>query len=97
MTHNIFKALYNGEFNPSERSPHRTKEHQDIEDRIATEKRLLMAQMSDDDRRLLEQLESLYVDSHDLDQQEVFAYGFKLATLLMCAVFMSSDEPMSKI
>ena len=48
--------------------------------------------MSLDDFQRLIALENLYTESSDYEQTDAFAYGFKLGTTLMCAVFMDENS-----
>jgi len=46
-----------------------------------------MQKMSPDDCERFEELEFLYMQVSDYEQKDAFSYGFKLGTMLMCAVF----------
>lgn len=48
--------------------------------------------MSLDDCQRFEALESLYNQSSGFEQMDAFSYGFKLGTMLMCAVFIDENE-----
>ena len=85
---NTLHDLYNGRFTAWERRPTRCAEYNEINRKIEAEKRYFMQKMSLDDCQRFEALEGLYSQSSDLEQADAFAYSFKLATQLMCEVFM---------
>jgi len=89
---NILHDLYYGYFSAWERGPIHTKEHQAVNRRIEDEKGYFMQKMSADDCQRFEVLENLYSQSSDCEQADAFSYGFRLATMLMCAAFMTENE-----
>ena len=89
----IFYDLYHGNFNAWERRPVRTAEIKAVDCKIESEKRYFVQKMSLDDCQRFEALENLYSQSSDFEQIDAFSYGFKLGTMLMCAVFMDESEP----
>lgn len=91
----ILHDFYNGRFTAWERRLIRTAENISINNKVEDEKRYFMHKMSLDDCQRFEALESLYSHSSDYEQEDAFAYGFKLGTMLMCAVFMGEGEPNS--
>jgi len=78
------------------RRPVLTEENKAINHKIEDEKRHFIQKMSIDDCERFQKLENLYSHSNEFEQEDAFAYGFKLATMLICAVFMSDGEPISK-
>jgi len=92
----IFNDLYNGRYNAWERRPYRTDENRAPYRKIEDEIRYFSQKMSLDDFGRLQALENLYNEASDFEQMDAFAYGFKLSTTLMCAVFMSDGEPTPK-
>ena len=88
----IFFDLYHGRFSAWQRRPVRTDENRALNRKIEDEKRYFSQKMSLDDFQRLIALENLYTESSDYEQTDAFAYGFKLGTTLMCAVFMDEGE-----
>jgi len=89
----VFYDLYHGRYSAWERRPNRTDENRAVNRKIEDEKRYFSQKMSLDDFQRLIALENLYTDASDFEQVDAFTYGFKLGTTLMCAVYMSEDEP----
>jgi len=89
---NILHDLYDGNFCAYERQPNRTEQSIATHRKIDDEKRYFMQKMSLDDCKRFEELECLYVQANDFEQKDVFAYGFRLATMLMCAVFVGDGD-----
>ena len=87
---NIFEKLYYGEFRPFERKIIRTPNNQALNKKIREEERYFIEKMSVDDSARFKQLQNLYMQSNAYDQEDSFIYGFKLATMLMSAIF--SDD-----
>ncbi|MCL2851883.1 MAG: hypothetical protein FWE20_02440 [Defluviitaleaceae bacterium] len=96
MPKNILRSLFNGEFSAWERRPIRTEENKTVHRKIEDENRYFIQKMSIDDGERFQKLENLYTYSNEFEQEDAFAYGFRLAAMLMCAVFMSDGEPTSK-
>lgn len=92
----ILNSLYNSDFNGVERKVISTTETKALHKKIHNEERYFIHKMSLDDVQRFQQLQNLYMQSSSYEQEDAFAYGFKLATILMCEVFMSEDEPTSK-
>ena len=88
----ILADLYHGRFKAWERRPTRTAENLAINQRIEDEKRYFVQKMSTDDCQRFESLENLYDQSSAFEQVDAFTYGFRLGTMLMCAVFMGENE-----
>jgi len=93
MPRNILHNLYNGEFKAWERRPVRTAESIAISRKIENEQRYFMQKMSLDDCKRFQELEDLYHSSSHFEQMDAFSYGFKLGTILMCAVYLDDGEP----
>jgi len=93
MPRNILHSLYNGDFKAWERQPVRTPESIAVSRKIEAENRYFMEKMSLDDCQRLQALESLYHSSSHFEQMDAFSYGFKLGTILMCAVYLDDGEP----
>ena len=83
----ILHDLYYGKFSSFERKVYRTTENKALIDKIDIEKKHLAQKLSADDAQRLENLESLYLQSSNYDQEDAFAYGFKSATKLMHEIF----------
>ena len=90
---NILHDLYHGRFSAWEHCPVRTAESIATNRKIEDEKRYFMQKMSLDDCQRFQALEDLYLHSSDFEQADAFSYGFKLAIMLMFAVFMDKGEP----
>ena len=88
----IFHDLYHGRFSAWQRRPVRTDENRALNRKIEDEKRYFSQKMPLDDFQRLITLENLYTEASDYEQVDAFAYGFKLGTTLMCAVFMDESE-----
>ena len=93
MSRNILHNLYRGQFSAWERRPVRTAENIAVNRKIEDEKRYFTQKMSLDDCQRFEALENLYSHSNEFEQEDSFSYGFKLGTMLMCAVFLGEGEP----
>ena len=89
---NIFNDLYHGHYNAWERRPNRTAEYTAVNNKIEDEKRYFIQKMSLDDCQRFEKLENLYTESSHYEQIDAFSYGFKLATILMCSVFIEESN-----
>jgi len=87
---NILHSLYDGQFCAFERRPVRTAENITVHNKIEAEISYIMQKMSPDDCKRFEELECLYMQASDFVQKDAFSYGFKLGTMLMCAVFNDS-------
>jgi len=85
---NILHDLYNGKFSAWERRPVRTEESKALNRKIEDEKRYFMQKMSLDDCQRFEALEAMYCQVSDFEQADAFAYGFRLAIMLILSVFM---------
>ena len=83
----ILKELYQ----TLEHCPRRTAEYLAINHKIEGEKHYFTQKMSLDDYQRFEALERLYTQSSYLEQIDAFSHGFKLATMLMCAVFVDKS------
>ena len=83
----ILKDLYYGKVNAWECRPIHTEEYLTINRKIEDEKHYFMQKMPPEDRQRFEELENLYCQSSDFEHEGAFSQGFKLATILMCAVF----------
>ena len=92
MSRNILHDLYNGQFNAWSRQTSDTAESRAISHKIDDENRYFMQKMSLDDCQRFQALESLYLQSSDFKQADAFAYGFKLDTVLMCAVYSDCSD-----
>jgi len=90
MPKNVLHDLYNGQFNASVRRSTGTAEGLAVRRKIDAENRYFMQKMSPDDCRRFEELDNLYFKYSDFEQADAFAYGFRLGTILMCAVY--SDD-----
>ena len=95
-TRKIFEGLYNGDFSAFERKVPRTAENKALHKKINDEERYFVQKMSVDDCQRFQKLQDLYMESSSYEQEDAFAYGFRFATMLMCAVFMGDGEPVSK-
>jgi len=89
---NILHDLYDGRFCAYERQPVRTAENIATHRKIEDEKRYFIQKMSLDDCKRFEELECLYMQTNDFEQKDAFSYGFKLGTMLMCAVFTDENK-----
>ena len=89
----IFTSLYSGDFSAFERKVPRTAENKALYKKIDSETRYFTQKMSFDDVQRFQQLENLFLESSNYEQEEAFAYGFRLATMLICAVFVGDGEP----
>ena len=89
----ILHDLYYGHFSAWERRPNRTAENITVNRKIEDEKRYFIQKMSLDDCQRFQALDGLYSQANEFEQIDAFSYGFKLGTMLMCAVFMDEDEP----
>ena len=76
----IFKALYNGDSTAFERKVIRTSENKAVYKKLDSETKYFTQKMSLDDAERFKQLENLFMESSDYEQEDAFAYGFKLAT-----------------
>jgi len=90
MSGNILHDLYNGQFNAWSRRSAGTVESKAVRIKIDDENRYFMQKMSPDDCRRFEELDNLYFKYSDFEQADAFSYGFRLGTILMCAVY--SDD-----
>ena len=93
MQRNVLHDLYYGRFSAWERRPTLTAEDIEVNRKIEDEKRYFVQKMSLDDCQRFEELEGLYLRSRDFEQADAFSYGFKLGTMLMCAVYLGEGEP----
>lgn len=89
---NILKELYHGRIPPWERKATQSTERKEVNCKIESEKRYFMAKMSLDDCQRFEALGNLYFHSSDFEQLDAFSDGFRLATMLMCAVFIDENK-----
>jgi len=86
------KNLYYGNFRPFERKVNRTVENNALHKVIHEEEHYFAQKMSTDDVKRFEQLKNLYTEANAYEEEDAFAYGFSLATLLMSAVFTNTRE-----
>jgi len=96
-TRKIFESLYNGDFSAFERKMPQTQKNLDLYEKIEAEDKYFKQKMSDEDCQRFEKLQDLHIESSNYEQEDAFAYGFKLATMLMSAVFINDSEPTSKV
>jgi len=89
---NILHDLYYGRVSCTERPYIRTAEIKAVDNKIEDEKRYFSSKMSLNDCERFQELDNLYSLSNDYSQFNSFSYGFRLATMLMCAVFMDENE-----
>ena len=87
----MFYDLYYGRISAWERKPKYNAEEKAVNRKIEEEKRYFISKMSLDDVKRFEELSNLYVQSHEYSEIDNFHYGFKFATMLMCAVFMDEN------
>jgi len=84
---NILRRLYNGKFSPFERNVHRTPENIALHNKIEGEIEYFIQKIALDDVDRFQELENLYTESSSYEQEDAFAYGFKMGMMLCCAVF----------
>ena len=87
---NILRQLYGGAFSPFERKVYRTSENKELHKKIENEVRYFVQKMSMDDVARFQNLENLYMEASSYEQEDAFAYGFKMSLMLGCATF--ADE-----
>jgi len=85
---NILHDLYYGHISGWERRIVRTAKENAINEKIKAERRYFTEKMSDEDKKRFDKLENMYTQSHATDDLRIFTHGFRLAAMLMCAVFM---------
>ena len=83
----VLHDLYYGRISPWERLPARAAESRELDRKIEDEKRYFIQNMSLEDRRRFDELESLYTQSGDIEQVDAFSHGFRLGAQLTAAVF----------
>ena len=88
---NIFKDLFYGRISGWERRPNYTAEDKAIYSKIEDERRYFISKMSLDDVERFQAFENLYIQSNEINEIDIFQYGFRLGTMLMCGVFMDEN------
>ena len=87
----ILYDLFYGRISGWERKPNYNAEAKAINRKIEREKEYFINKMSLDDVQRFQALEDLYTQSHEYCELDVFQYGFRLGTMLMCGVFMDEN------
>lgn len=93
----VLQGLFYGEFNAIERKIHRTAENKALRNKIGAEEEYFEQILSEEDSKRFADLQDLYSESICYEQEEAFAYGFKLASMIMCAVFHGNEELTSQV
>ena len=88
----ILQDLYCGRISGWNRNIRMTPEKMAVNNKIQAEKQHLSTILSSDDFTHLDNLESLFCESHGLDDMDTYIHAFKLGALFMCAVFMDNED-----
>ena len=89
----ILHDLYRGRYTAWERKIVRSDENIALVKKIESEKQYFVQKMSIEDSKRFDELDNLYIQSSDCEQEDAFAYGFKLGMMLLCVVFTDGEEP----
>ena len=87
----ILKDLFNGRISCWERRPNYTPEEKAIHRKIESERMYFVNKMSLDDVQRFQAFENLFAQLQEYTEHDVFQYGFRLGTMLMCGVFMDEN------
>jgi hypothetical protein len=78
MEEPILEKLFYGNLCPNTACRSQTQEAQDLMDFIAKHYDKLMEELTDDQKETLEKFEDCYAELTDINERDVFAYGFRL-------------------
>ena len=89
----ILQDLYAGRISGWNRTVQMTPEKTAVNNKIQAEKQYFSTLLSPDDLTRLENLESLYCESHGISDMDTYIHAFKLGVTLMSAVFSECGNP----
>jgi len=88
----FLEGLYQCKILPCERKRSQNAERDEIIHQIEGENSYFMNKMSLDDCRRFQEMEGLYSHLSMIEQSDSFAYGFRLAVMLMHEVYADIKE-----
>jgi hypothetical protein len=91
MEKTILQKLYNGEVAPYEKLMVGNREFVKVNEKVVQVRQTIIDNLPADERPRVEELENLYMDASELEIEEAFSRGFKLAVQLVCSVFSDKD------
>ena len=86
----ILAELYNGSVYPAEQVCPTDPEYRPVNREIGEIKQYIESKLSEEDKQRFEELENLYCQSAGMESTEIFACGFRLATMIMIEVYSKS-------
>jgi len=83
----ILDELYSGSLYPAEQVCPTDPQYRIVNHEIGEIKQHLKGKLTEEDIQKFEELENLYCQSTSMESTNIFAYGFRLATLTMIEVY----------
>jgi len=91
MFNSILEQLFHGRINPFERKIPFTPERTETEQKIQRAKEYFRRELSTENYKRLDELETLYTESSDFENIYYFKHGFTLGALIMVEVFLEQE------
>lgn len=88
----LLKDLFHGKVYPNEQTRPINKQYHPLNLKISDELCHFQESLAKDEYTRLEDLFSLHSQSSLMESEECFAYGFKLATVIMVETYMSIEK-----
>ncbi len=92
MSKSILHDLFNGKVIPNETIVSKNPQYTLISDKISAEREFFKGMLSDEDFARLEKVEGMFGDMSSLQDEEAFAFGFRLGAAIMIDVFTGRNE-----
>lgn len=92
LSKSILHELFNGRIIPNQTAVSKNPQYTLISDKINVERDFFKSILSDEDFARLENIEGLFADMTTMQDEEVFAFGFRLGAALMIDVFANKNE-----
>ena len=91
MEKNILQQLYNGKIAPGEKLMQHNREFLKINEKITQVRKMIISNLPAEEKARVEELENLYMESSEMEIEEAFIRGFKLAVRLVCSAVSDTE------
>lgn len=93
MEKTILQQLFNGKIAPYERMMIGNTDFLEINHELSEKQQQLQDKLPVGEQGLIDELENLYMQSSQMEMEEAFSRGFKLAGQLICSAFSARETP----
>ena len=91
MQFSVIDSLFYGGISAFSRHIIPTDERKRLNQKIEEERHYFMKNMSIEDYKRFDNLDSLYSNSNSFQECDSFSYGMRLGVMLMCEIFLSEE------